>query len=158
RGTLTLSSADLGKTYHYAMYLIGGQTTKATNPLTLFIISTDDPQTNPAVSGTVVFQDPTPAYANSDFKAFWVANLTGVDTNNHTLVSLTNGSGDRNGHLNAIYFANNAGVIPQADFDHPIEIDNYAYSATGGGRYTLDLLGDPGQKNPVPAIHFVLYS
>lgn len=146
RGVLTLQSNSLGKTYHYAIYVIGGLTTKDNNPLTLFAISADDPLANPAVSGTIVFQDPSITYTNADFKDFWVANLTGVDGGGHSLVSLTNANGDGNGHLNGSYYANNGGVIP----NNPVTITNLAYASTGGGRYTLDLLS--------PAVHFVLYS
>jgi hypothetical protein len=152
RGTMTLTSISLGKTFNYAIYVVGGLTTKANNPLTLFVISTDDPLLNPAVSGTIAFQDPTPAYGLRDFSDFSISNLTGVDTNGHTLVSLTNAVGDANGHLNGIYDANNAGTIVSAKI-----IGNYAYAPTGSGRYTLDLLGDPAANPVVPPVHFVLY-
>ena len=153
RGTLTLTSNSLGKTYNYAIYVIGGLTTKATNPLTLFMISTDNPLSNPAVSGTIVFQDPTPSYVNSDFTSFWVANLTGITNSGQRLVSLTNGAGNGAGQWSGFYDANNAGTIVSAK-----DVTNYAYASTGGGRYTIDLLGDPKANPVVPPIHFVLYS
>ena len=134
--------------------MIGGLTTKANSPLTLFVISTDDPQTSPGVSGSLVFQDPTPKYVNGDFTDFWVSNLTGVNGSGHTLVSLTNGAGDGNGHLSGLYFANNAGVIPK----NPVSMANYVFASTGSGRYTLDMLGDASASPAVAPVHFVLYS
>ncbi|MFY9562443.1 MAG: hypothetical protein WAQ52_19590 [Terriglobales bacterium] len=151
-GTMTLTSNSLGKTYNYAIYVVGGQTNKANNPLTLFVISTDNPLTNPAVSGTIVFQDPTPAYGLREFNDFSVSSLTGVDASGHTLVSLTNSVGDGNGHVNGTYDANNAGVIVSAK-----SFNNYGYAPTGSGRYSLDLLGDPAANPVVPPVHFVLY-
>jgi hypothetical protein len=158
RGTMSLTDNDSGKTYNYAVYVTNGVTSKAANPLTLFVISTDDPQVNPAVSGTIVFQDPDPGYVNSEFTDFWVANLTGVDSTGKTKVSLTNGSGDGAGKLNGFYDANNAGTIVAKK-----TITNYAYAATapsgsGKGRYELDLLGDPTANPVVAPVHFSLYS
>ncbi|MBI3647109.1 MAG: hypothetical protein HY233_14285 [Acidobacteriales bacterium] len=160
RGTMTLTNNTSGLTYDYAIYMVGGQTNKANNPLTLFVISTDGPQNSPAVSGTIVFQDPTPAYVDSDFTGFTVSSLTGVDSNGNTLVSLTNaaGNGNTQTHLiSGIYDANNAGqIVPAKSF-------SYSYAATppsssGKGRYELDLLGDPAANPVVPPVHFVLYS
>src|SRR5205814_7383491 len=77
RGSMTLVDNNSGKTYNYAIYLTAGQTNKAASPLTLYVISTDDPQSNPAVAGTIVFQDPTPApYDAADFTNFAVSRLT----------------------------------------------------------------------------------
>jgi hypothetical protein len=135
--------------------MVAGQTNKALNPLTLFVISTDDPQSRPAISGTVVFRDPAPGYVNADFNNFAVSSLTGVDTNGRTLVSLTNLIGDGNGHVSGTYDANNAGTIIAAK-----SFTNYAYAAnpSGSGRYTLDLLGDPAANPVVPPVHFVFYA
>jgi len=153
RGTLTLTSSSLGKTYNYAIYVISGLTTKDTTPLTLFMISVDDPLASPGASGTIVFQDPTPAYGNSDFIGSWVANLTGVSASGQRLVSLTSGSGDSAGHWSGFYDANNAGTIISAK-----DVTNYAYASTGSGRYTIDFLGDATASPAVPPVHFVLYS
>jgi len=155
RGTLILTDNTSGTTYNYAIYMVAGQTNKALNPLTLFVISTDDPQSRPAISGTVVFRDPAPGYVNADFNNFAVSSLTGVDTNGRTLVSLTNLIGDGNGHVSGTYDANNAGTIIAAK-----SFTNYAYAAnpSGSGRYTLDLLGDPAANPVVPPVHFVFYA
>jgi hypothetical protein len=154
---MSLTDNTSGKTYNYAIYVTSGVTNKAANPLTLFVISTDDPQISPAVSGSIVFQDPTPAYVNSEFTDFWVASITGVDNSGHTLVSLTSASGDgqATGHTSGVLDANNAGTILAAE-----AFSNYSYNANpvNSGRYELDLLGNP-KANPVVApLHFVLYS
>ncbi len=140
-GTLTLVSN--GTTYNFAMYVVGGKTQNATNPLTVFAISNDGPSNHAAV-GTIVFQDPTQTYDKSALNSFSVSNLTGVDnSSSNTLVSLTVASGDKNGNFAGSYDANNAGTIVAA------KSFNSTYSATGNGRYTIDLLS--------PAVHFVLY-
>jgi hypothetical protein len=157
RGTLSLADNDSGKTYNYAVYVVGGQAGKANNPLTLFAISTDDPQTNPAVIGTIVAQDPTQVYDNAALNDFTVSNLTGLDSSGtKTLVSLTNGDGDGNGKFTASYDANNAGQIVKADSQHPFTY-NYAFTSGAKGRYTVDLLGNPNANPVVPSVHFVLY-
>jgi len=157
RGTMTVPDNDSGKTYHYAVYVVGGATGRASNPLTLFAISMDDPQSNPGVIGTIVSQDPNPVYDNSALKAFTIINLTGLDSSGtKAQVSLTNGTGDGNGHFTASYDANNAGQIVKADPAHPFSY-NYAFTAGAKGRYTIDLLGNPNANPAVPSVHFVLY-
>ena len=154
RGTMSLTNNDTGKTYGYAIYVVGGQTAKAPNPLTLFVISTDDPQVNPAVVGTIVCQDPTQTYDNSALDSFFVSNLTGLDsTGSNTMVSLTSAAGDGNGKTNGIYDANNAGtIVSKKSFSY-----SYAFAPGAKGRYTIDLLGDPTANPVVPPVHFVLY-
>ena len=140
-GTLTLVSN--GTPYNFAIYVVGGKTQNAVNPLTLFAISNDGP-TNHAVVGTIVFQDPTPTYDKSALNDFSVSNLTGVDSSgSNTLVSLTVAKGDGNGNFSGSYDANNAGTIVAA------KAFTSTYSASGNGRYVVDLLS--------PAVHFVLY-
>ena len=153
RGTMSLTDNTSGTTYHYAIYVVGGLTTKATNPMTLFIISTDDPQTGPAVSGTIVFQDPTPApYDGADLNAFAVSNITGVDgTGTHPLVSLISSVGDGAGHISGTFDANNAGTVVAA------QSFNCGYSSSGSGRYIVTLLGN-GSSCGSPAIPFVFYA
>lgn len=148
RGLLSLTDNATGKTYNYAIYVGNGITNKAVNPLTLFAISIDDPQANPAVSGEIVFQDPTPSYVNADFTDFFVANLTGVNDTGHSRVSLTIGAGNGSGQLSGLYDANNAGTIVPAKV-----FAGYSYNANpiNTGRYEIDLLSDPTTQ-------FVLYS
>jgi hypothetical protein len=150
-GTLTLST-DVG-TFNFALYVVSGATTNANNPLTLYVISTDDPQTAPAEIGTIVFQDPALAGTNADLNASALTNLTGVDsTGSKTLASLTAAGGDGNGHIGGTYDANNAGTIVAAK-----SFSGYAYACAAGGRCTVDLLGDPAANPVVPPVHFVLY-
>jgi len=142
-GTGTLTLVSNGATYNFAIYVVGGKTQNAVNPLTLFAISNDGP-TNHSVAGTILFQDPTQVYDKSALSNFAVTNLTGVDsTGTHAQVSLTTARGDSNGNISASYDANNAGTIVAA------QTFNSTYSATGSGRYTVDWLS--------PAVHFVLY-
>lgn len=150
RGLLSLTDNATGNTYNYAIYVTTGITNKASNPLTLFVISADDPQVNPAVSGEIVFQDPTSSYVNADFKTTFVAGLTGVNGSGHSLasISLASGNGQSSCQLQGAYDANNAGTIVAAK-----SISAYACNADpiNTGRYELDLLSDP-------KTHFVLYS
>ena len=153
RGTMTLTSSVLGKSYNYAIYVIAGQTNKETNPLTLFVISTDDPLSNPAVSGKIVVQDPTAApYDIADLDAFAVTSLTGVDdTGTHPLVSLATSIGDGAGHISGTFDANNAGtVIAGQSF-------SCSYTSTGSGRYIVTLLGDSASCGS-QALPFVFYA
>lgn len=140
-GTLVLVSN--GVTYNFAIYVVGGKTVNATNPLTLYMISTDPLANKPSVVGEIVFQDKTQTFDKSALSSFSVSNLTGIDTNGGTLVSLTAARGDSNGNISASYDANNAGAILAA------KTFNSTYNATGNGRYTVDWLS--------PAVHFVLY-
>ena len=153
RGTLVLTDNTSGTTYNYAIYMVAGQTNKALNPLTLFVISVDDPQSRPAVSGTIVFQDPTPVpYDVADLNDFAVSSLTGLDgTGTHTLVSLTNFIGDGAGHISGTFDANNAGTIVKA------QSFTCGYSSSGSGRYIVTLLGS-GASCGSGAIPFVFYA
>jgi len=147
-GTLSLTT-DVG-TFNFGIYVVNG-TNNVNNPLTLYMVSTDDPQSASAEVGTLVFQDPGIAGSNADLNAATVIDLTGVSGTN-TLVSLTNAGGDGAGHFNGTYDANNAGTIVAAK-----QITNYAYACATGGRCTVDLLGDPAANPVVPPVHFVEY-
>jgi hypothetical protein len=153
RGTLALTDNTSGTTYNYAIYMVAGQTNKALSPLTLFVISVDDPQSRPAVSGTIVFQDPTPVpYDVADLNDFAVSSLTGLDgTGTHTLVSLTNSIGDGAGHISGTFDANNAGTIVKA------QSFTCGYSSSVSGRYIVTLLGS-GASCGSGAIPFVFYA
>ncbi len=149
-GTLTLTT-DIG-TLNFDIYVAGG-TINANDPLTLFAISSVDPQTAPAVVGTIVFRDAALTGGNGDLNASEVSSLTGVDgTGAKTLVSLTAAAGDGNGKINGTYDANNAGTIVAAK-----AFTGYAYACASTGRCTVDLLGDPAATPVVPPVHFVLY-
>jgi len=161
-GTMTLTSALLGnKTFKFNLYGITGQLSGA-NPLTLYAISTDAPPigNNPAVSGTIVFQDPKGSpYNNATFKGTSVSSLTGVDSTTGTKanVALIIASTDGSGNISGTFDQNNAGTItgPAQAFG-----TGYKYSpagCTGCGRYTVNLLGNPTATPPVP-MQFILYA
>jgi hypothetical protein len=150
-GTLILAT-EVG-TFNFAIYVVSGATSNANNPLTLYVISTVDPQTAPAQIGTIVFRDPSLTGGNADLNASAVSNLTGVDsTGSNTLVSLTAAAGDGNGKLNGSYDANNAGTIVVAK-----AFTGYTYACASSGRCTVNLLGDPAASPVVPPVPFVLY-
>ena len=92
--------------------------------------------------GTIVAQDPGQVYDNSALNSFSVSNLTGIDpSGTKALVSLTNGTGDKNGKFTGTFAANNGGTIVKADPDHPVT-SNYAFTSGAKGRYTIDLLAN----------------
>lgn len=147
-GTLTLVN-DAG-TLHFNIYVVGG-TANAGNPLTLFVISSVDPQTEPAMIGTLVFRDPNLAGTNGDLNASAISGLTGV-SGSDTKVSLTSASGDGNGKINGQYDANNAGTIVAAK-----AFTGYTYACATSGRCTVNLLGDPAANPVVSPVQFALY-
>jgi hypothetical protein len=158
-GSMKLTSAALGKTFNFNLYGVTGQLA-GNSPLTLFAISTDQIGNAPAVSGTVVFQDPKGApYNSATLKGTSVSSLTGVDdtTGANTNVALVLSTTDGSGNISGTYDQNNAGAItgPAQAFG-----TGYKYSpagCTGCGRYTVNLLGNPTANPPVP-MQFILYA
>jgi hypothetical protein len=154
-GTMTLTSATLSRSFQFNLYGVSGQA-KAGNPLTVYAISTDPIATNPGVSGTVVFQAPDKNnYNNATFGATSIVSLTGLDsalTNSN--VSLTLLSPDGSGNLSGNFDQNDGGtVLSVSSFGA-----GYTYLATGSGRYTFKLLGNPNANPVVPPLTFVLYA
>jgi hypothetical protein len=155
-GTMSLTSSTLGKSFSFNLYGVSGQLT-GKNPATLYAINTDPIGNNSAVSGTVVFQDPAGSpYNTGTFKKgnTSVVSLTGVDsTGTNSNVSLTLVTTDGAGNLSGNFDQNNAGTI--------VSVSNfstgYTYLATGSGRYTFKLLGNPNAP-VVPPLPFVLYA
>jgi len=145
-GSMTIAAG--GSSFTFDLFGVGG-TTNATNPLTLYAISTDPIDTNPAVAGSVVYQDSTQTYNNAALSKNEVINLTGVAAGG-TNVSLTLASPDGKGHVGGTFDQNNAGTITTAQ-----SFDSCVYNATGSGRYTISLLGNAGCKASSP---FVLYA
>jgi hypothetical protein len=147
---MTLTTAT---TFHFDFFVSVGQTGNAANPLTLYAISTDGINaTHPALSGTMVFQDPNTTYDKTALNAPAVAHLTGVDsTGSNTLVSLVLAAGDGNGNVSGTFDANNAGTIVAAQ--------NFTctYTTGTGGRYVVTLLGN-GSTCTAPALPFVFYA
>lgn len=143
---MTVTSAV---TMHFDFYLASG-TAKATAPLTFYAISVDPvDSTHPGVSGTMVVQDSSQTYNNAAFNGTSVSALTGANAN----VSLTMGDTDKNGNFSGNFDQNNGGtIVSVADF-------GYKYAAVGtSGRYTFEMLGNPGASPVVPPVPFVLYA
>jgi hypothetical protein len=147
---MTLSSFT---TSHFDFFVSSGQTKNVPFPLTLYAISTDPVDgTHPALSGSMVFQDPSTTYDKTALNAFAVSSLTGVDsTGSNTLVSLVTATGDSNGNISGSFDANNAGTIVAA------QSFNCTYTSGTTGRYVVTLLGN-GSTCTAPALPFVLYA
>jgi hypothetical protein len=152
-GTMAITSSTLGKTFNYNLYAAFG-TNLGTNPLTVYAVSTDPIATNPAVSGTIVFQDPKGSpYNNATMNGVSVAALTGADSGGSN-VSLTFLNTDGAGNVNGNFDQNDAGtILSVASFS-----TGYKYAATGSGRYTIQLLGNPNAATPVAPLPFVWYA
>lgn len=159
RGQLALTSPI---TMNFDFFVANGNAnTKNNAPLTLYAISTDN---NPAVLGTMVFQDSiTGGYNNAAFNGTSVSALTGATAN----VSLTLGTTDGTsggtggaGNFSGQFDQNNNGTM----ISYPSSISQspfaYTYVATNGntGRYTFQMLGNPGASPVVPPLPFILYA
>ncbi|MGA7293941.1 MAG: hypothetical protein WBW85_15505, partial [Terriglobales bacterium] len=139
-------------------FFVANGTSSANNPLTLYAISTDS--INPAVSGTMVLQDSTKTYNNAAFKGTSVSALTGTGANGaNTNVSLTLGTTDGNGNFSGQFDQNNAGTI-LSGVQFPPAGSTYTYAAANAanGRYTFQMLGNPGANPVVAPLPFVLYA
>jgi hypothetical protein len=148
-------------------FFIASGTANKGNPLTFYAISTDPVDaTHPAVSGTMVLQT-TQTYNNAALKGTSVSALTGtVTAANATCtappcanVSLTLGTTDGNGNFSGQFDQNDAGVIlsypssTQSPFAY-----TYAADSSNSGRYTFQMLGNPGANPVVKPLPFVLYA
>lgn len=152
-GTMTLTSGS--RTFNFSFYVVGGAS-NASTPLTLYAASTDAVAANPAVSGTVIFQDPTPTYDIGALNKTMVASLTGVDsTGTNSDVALLLATPDGGGHVSGTFDQNNGGTIASAQSFST----GYTYSASSCvcGRYTMSLLGNPSATPPAP-MQFVFYA
>jgi hypothetical protein len=153
---MTLNSVT---TLDFDFFVSAGQTSNAPNPLTLYAISTDDPTSHPALSGSMVYQFPM-TYNNAAFKGTSVSNLTGASANVSLTVGSTDGTSGGSGGTGtflATFDQNNNGTIlsvpPAAPF-------SYTYVATGSsnGRYIFQMLGNPTVTPAVAPLPFVLYA
>jgi hypothetical protein len=139
-------------------FFIASGSASSSTPLTFYAISTDQPGTNPAVSGTMVLQDSTQTYNTAAFNATSVSALTGVN-GSHANVSLTQGTTDGNGHFAGAFDQNNAGQILTVQSSISGPGFSYTYAASGAsGRYTFQMLGNPGAMPVVSPLPFVLYA
>ena len=140
-------------TSHFDFFVSSGQTKNVPDPLTLFAISTDPVDgAHPALSGSMVYQDPSTIYDKTALNNAAVSHLSGVDsTASNTLVSLVASLGDGNGNISGTFDANNAGTIVAAQ--------SFActYTTGTGGRYIVTLLGS-GATCTTPGPPFVLYA
>ena len=152
-GTIQIASGSLTRNFNFDIYAVAGQI-NSNNPLTLYAVSTDPAATNPGVSGTVVYQDPKGSpYNNATMNTVSVASLTGADKGGAN-VSLTLLNTDGTGNENGNFDQNDAGtVVAVTNFS-----TGYKYSATGSGRYTMQLLGNPSASPAVAPLNFILYA
>jgi len=141
-------------------FFISSGTATKTNPLTFYAISTDPVATHPTVSGTMVLQDSTQTYNNAALKGTSVSALTGTVASGASNVSLTLGTTDGKGNFSGQFDQNNAGTILSAvQFPPTTGTNNYTYAASGtNGRYTFNMLGNPGASPAVAPLPFVLYA
>jgi hypothetical protein len=141
-------------------FFISSGTTSKTNPLTFYAISTDPVATHPAVSGTMVLQDSSQTYNNAAFKGTSVSALSGAAASGASNASLTLGSTDGKGNFSGQFDQNNGGsILSVAQFPPLTGANNYTYAATGtNGRYTFNLLGNPGASPVVAPLPFILYA
>jgi hypothetical protein len=156
--TITAGSAT---SMGFDFFISAGTATK-TNPLTFYAISTDAVAMHPAVSGTMVLQDSTQTYNNADFNGTSVSTLTGTGPNAaNTNVSLTLGTTDGSGDFIGYFDQNNAGaILSSVQFPGVSQSPSpYTYTASGTtGRYTFNMLGNPGSSPVVAPLPFVLYA
>jgi hypothetical protein len=154
-------SAGSATPMDFDFFISSGATTK-TNPLTFYAISTDAVTSHPVVSGTMVLQDSTQTYNNADFNGISVSALTGIGSNAaNANVSLTLGSTDGSGDFAGQFDQNNAGtILSSVPFPGAKQSPSpYTYAASGSnGRYTFNLLGNPGATPVAAPLPFVLYA
>ncbi|HEX7424969.1 MAG TPA: hypothetical protein VF311_13945 [Terriglobales bacterium] len=145
-------------TQNFDFFVSGGQTNNAPNPLTLYAISTDlIDGAHPALSGSMVYQFPM-TYNNAAFAGTSVSNLTGASANVSLTLGTTDGTSGGSGGTggftgNFDQNSNNGTILSVSSF-------SYQYGATGStnGRYTFQMLGNPGATPPVAPLPFVLYA
>ena len=150
---MTLNSVT---TQRFDFFVAAGQTSNATNPLTLYAISTDSVDgAHPALSGSMVYQFPM-TYNNLALGGTSVSTLTGANANVSLTLGTTDGTSDGSGlgGFSGNFDQNNNGtILSVASFA-------YKYGATVGsnGRYTFQMLGNPNANPVVAPLTFVLYS
>jgi hypothetical protein len=134
RGTMTLNPPS-ATPLNFAFYIVG--------PSEIFFVSTDPVVTNPRVGGLAIGQDITKTFDDSVFNGASIFNLTGVDsTGSFSNVAAGLANTDGAGNVSGVFDQNNAGAVsPNSSFSG-------TYTAAAGGRYTIQLLGQP----------FVLYA
>ncbi len=175
-GTYTLSatpgvwqlSLNFGaNTLDFDFYVSSGAVQTKTGPgaLTLYALSTDQiDATHPALSGSMVFQVAM-TYNNAAFAGTSVSNLTGANGNVSLVLGTTDGTsggtGGTGGFSGQFDQNNNGNILSVATFPTSSQSPSpYTYVATNAnsGRYTFQMLGNPGASPVVAPIPFVLYA
>ncbi len=156
-----------GTNLGFDFFVSSGQTKTASDPLTIYAISTD--ATYQALSGNMVYQFPM-TYNNAAFSGTSVSNLRGVevvnssavpDTSNVALIvgttDGTSGGTGGAGGFTGTFDQNDNGTITSVGPSAPF---SYTYVATSGntGRYTFQMLGNPNASPVVSPLTFVLYA
>jgi len=151
-------------TLNFDFFVANGSASGST--LTLYGVSTDAASTNPVVAGTMAIQKSL-TYNNKAFSGTSVSALTGVDAGS-SVVSLTLGTTDGTsggtggtGNFTGQFDQNDAGTIltyPQPNTSQTNFAYTYVADSSNNGRYTFQMLGNPG-ANPVKApLPFILYA
>jgi hypothetical protein len=170
---MTLSAGTTALDFDF--FVSGGltQTKTTANPpaLTLYAISTDPLLTNPAVSGSMVFQVPmTLGYNNAAFSGSSVSALTGINptASNSSNVALINGTTDGTssgtggtGGFTGSFDQNDDGtILSVSEFPSATATSNpYSYVASGSiGRYIFQLPVNAGASASAAPTPFVLYA
>ena len=166
-GSWTMALTAGAKTLTFDFYVSTGtaQTKTGPNSLTLYAISIDPPATNPAVSGSMVYQVPmTSGYNNAAFDGPSVSALTGANANVSLTVGSTDGTssgtGGTGGFIGNFDQNNDGTIISLEPTSTPNSQFTYTYVASSGniGRYIFQMLGNPNASPVVPAIPIVLYA
>jgi hypothetical protein len=154
-------------TLDFDFYVSSGtaQTKTVPGPLTLYALSTDTiDATHPALSGSMVYQVPM-AYNNAAFAGSSVSNLTGANGNVALVLGATDGTsggtGGTGGFSGQFDQNNNGNILSVGTFPATSQSPSpYTYVATSSniGRYTFQMLGNPGATPVVAPIPFVLYA
>lgn len=170
---MTLSAGTSALDFDF--FVAGGQTQSKTTanpqPLTLYAISTDPVLTNPAVSGSMVYQVPmTSGYNNAAFSGSSVSALTGINptASNSSNVALINGTtdgtssgtGGSGGFTGGFDQNNNGTILSVSEFPSATATSNpYSYVASGSsGRYIFQLPVNASASASAAPTPFVLYA
>jgi hypothetical protein len=160
--TMTLTAGT--KTLNFDFYVSAGtaQTKTGPNSLTLYAISIDPIATNPAVSGSMVYQVPmaSPGYNNAAFDGVSVSTLTGTNANVSLTLGTTDGTSSGTGGTGGFtgnFDQNNGGTITSVGPSAPF---SYTYVASSGnsGRYIFQMLGNPTASPAVSPLPLILYA
>ena len=162
-GVWTMSLTLGSQTLDFDFYVASGQTANATNPLTLYTISTDPVDaTHPALSGSMVYQFPmTSGYNNAAFNGTSVSALTGTNANVSLTLGTTDGTSGGSGGSGGFtggFDQNDNGMTILSVPSSPGFTYTYVASSGNIGRYIFQLLGNPTASPAVAPLPFVLYA